>query len=117
MEQVTVVHAQVKSELAADAQAYSDYMANANFFSHTAPDGSTLVGRAEAAGYATWSFLAENLAGGQPTPEKVVTAWMNSPGHRANILSAEATEVGVGHAYKPGTRFGNYWALEFGSRW
>jgi uncharacterized protein YkwD len=100
-----------------DAQAYSDYMASANFFAHTAPDGSTLTQRAEAAGYNTWTFLAENLAGGQPTPERVVAAWMKSPGHRANILASEATEVGVGHAYNSGAKFGHYWALEFGTRW
>ena len=103
--------------LARSAQGYTESMAAGNFFAHTAPDGSTMVNRAEAAGYDAWTFLAENLAGGQPTPDKVVAAWMKSPGHRANILSADASEVGIGHTFKDGTRFGNYWALEFGTRW
>lgn len=103
--------------LAASAQTYAQRMAEDNFFSHTAPDGSTMVGRAESAGYAAWTFLAENLAGGQPSPDRVVAAWMKSPGHRANILSPEASEVGVGHTFKGGTKFGHYWALEFGTRW
>jgi uncharacterized protein YkwD len=103
--------------LAAAAQDYADTMASQNFFSHTGADGSTMVGRAESAGYTTWSFLAENLAGGQTTPERVVAAWMDSPGHRANILAPDATEVGLGHTYNAGARFGHYWALEFGARW
>jgi uncharacterized protein YkwD len=107
----------VNETLADGAQDYAQYMATANFFSHTGPDGSDVTARAEAAGYTTWVFLAENLAAGQPTPERVVQAWMTSPTHRANILAPEATEVGLGHAYNPNAKFGNYWALEFGKRW
>src|SRR5262249_51734752 len=50
--------------LAESAQGYTQSMADGNFFAHTAPDGSTMVNRAEAAGYDSWTFLAENLAGG-----------------------------------------------------
>ena len=103
--------------LTVSAQTYAQTMADGDFFAHTAPDGWTMVGRAEAAGYDAWVFLGENLAGGQPTPDRVVAAWMKSPGHRANILSDQASEVGVGHTYKGGTRFGHYWTLEFGARW
>jgi uncharacterized protein YkwD len=104
-------------QLASAAQSYADWMATANFFSHTGPDGSGIIARAEAAGYQRWAFLAENLAGGQPTPERVVAAWMKSPVHRANILAAEATEIGVGHAFHGESTYGHYWALEFGARW
>jgi uncharacterized protein YkwD len=104
-------------QLTVAAQSYAESMATGNFFSHRAPDGSTMVGRAEAAGYAAWVFLAENLAGGQPTAERVVAAWMKSPGHRANILSDQPSDVGVGHTYRDGTAYGHYWALEFGTRW
>lgn len=107
----------VNETLTEGAQDYAEYMAAANFFSHTGPDGSNVQTRAEAAGYTTWVFLAENLAAGQPTPERVVQAWMNSPTHRDNILAADAREVGLGHAFNPRARFGNYWALEFGTRW
>jgi uncharacterized protein YkwD len=98
------------------AQGYAEYMARENFFSHKGLDGSTLVSRAEAAGYVTWSFLAENLAAGQQTPEKLVAAWMKSPSHRANILSEEGVEVGFGRAYNPGSKYRIYWAMEMGPR-
>jgi uncharacterized protein YkwD len=103
-----------EERLAASAGAYAGQMAGANFFSHTGVDGSDVVARAEAAGYVGWSFLAENLAAGQPTPERVVQGWMNSPGHRANVLAADACEIGIGHAYNPATRYGNYWTMAAG---
>ena len=107
----------VNETLGDEAQTYADDMAKANFFSHNGPDGSDVTVRAEAAGYTTWTFLAENLAAGQQTPDRVVQAWMSSPTHRANILAPDATEVGLGHAFKSGARYGHYWALEFGTRW
>ena len=59
--------------------------------------------------------MAENIAAGYPTAEDVVSGWMNSPGHRANILSPKYTEVGVGVVNGEG-KFGTYWAEEFGAR-
>jgi uncharacterized protein YkwD len=103
--------------LGAAAQGYAAYMADANFFAHKGLDGSTLVSRAEAAGYTAWSFLGENLAAGQPTPERVVAGWMNSPTHRANVLSGEAAEIGIGKAYNPNAKYRVYWAMEIGTRW
>jgi uncharacterized protein YkwD len=97
------------------AQKYAAYMAEADFFSHRGPDGSSLVTRAEAAGYTAWSFLAENLAAGQPTPQRVVSAWMKSPTHRANILAPEAKQVGIGKAHNPGSKYRVYWAMEMGT--
>jgi uncharacterized protein YkwD len=103
-------------QLAASARKYSGYMASARFFSHVGPDGTNLVSRDEAAGYVDWVDLAENLAGGQPDPESVVKAWMNSPTHRANILSPRVKEIGVGYAFVPGSQYGHYWTQEFGAR-
>lgn len=102
--------------LATAARRYAGYMASANFFSHSGPDGSTMTSRIEAAGYRPWTFVAENLGAGQSSPEQVVDGWMNSPGHRANILSPKVREIGVGYAYQAGSRYGHYWAQEFGSR-
>lgn len=96
---------------------YANTMAAQNHFSHTGKDGSSVRSRAEAAGYLTWTFLGENLAAGQKTPERVVAAWMSSPGHRANILAADATEVGLGHVQASGSSYSDYWALEFGAQW
>jgi uncharacterized protein YkwD len=97
------------------ADAYAGAMASGNFFSHTAPDGSTMTDRDEAAGYTGWVFLGENLAAGQTTPERVVDGWMKSPAHRANVLADEAVEIGIGHAQRAGTRYGTYWAMEIGA--
>jgi uncharacterized protein YkwD len=101
--------------LGAAAKGYAEYMAGANFFAHKGLDGSTLVTRAEAAGYKNWSFLAENLAAGQPTAARVVSAWMKSPSHRANVLSAEAAQVGIGRATNPDSKYRVYWAMEMGT--
>jgi uncharacterized protein YkwD len=99
--------------LAQAAQAYAQRMAEMNFFDHVDPHTGTMPwDRAEQAGYA-WSFIAENLAAGQFTPESVVDGWMNSPGHRANILSPDPTEIGVG-IYEGGL-FGIYWVQLFGT--
>ena len=106
----------VAPELVESARRYASYMATAGFFAHEGPDGSTLVSRAEAAGYRGWTYLAENLAGGQPDPGSVVRAWLNSPGHRANILSSRVREIGVGYANRSGSKYLHYWAQEFGAR-
>ncbi|HEV8636689.1 MAG TPA: CAP domain-containing protein [Chloroflexota bacterium] len=102
--------------LTSAGEAYAAYMASADFFSHTGPDGSTVSSRAEAAGYAGWTWLGENIAAGQSTPEQVFQAWMNSAGHRANILSPNAREIGIGHAEDAGARYRHYWTMELGDR-
>ncbi len=72
------------------------------FFSHTGKDGSTPLTRIRATGYLNvgaskkWSFsVAENIAKGQPGPEKVMRDWMLSPKHRANILTKDFREMGI----------------------
>ena len=64
--------------------------------------------------YTGWNGLAENIAAGYSTPQAAVTGWMNSPGHRANILSSSVWETGVG--YWSGASYGHYWAQDFGRR-
>ena len=54
---------------------------------------------------------AENIAGGQPTPAAVVNSWMNSSGHRANILDGNLRKIGVGYAR--GGQYGTYWVQLF----
>ena len=106
----------VSSELTNAAESYADAMATDSFFAHQAPNGSTFITRDEAAGYRDWSFLGENIAAGQTTPQQVVAAWLASPEHRANVLSAKATQIGVGQAYRVGSPYGYYWVQEFGAR-
>ena len=65
------------------------------FFSHTGSDGGSVSERATAAGYA-WTGIAENIGQGDITPETMMNLWMDSAGHRTNILNAAYTELGVG---------------------
>jgi hypothetical protein len=104
------------SSLTTSAQRYSTLMATVGFFGHIGPDGSTLVQRDTAAGYAKWTYLAENIASGQRSPAEVVAAWLNSPDHRANLLSPRVREIGVGYFFQTGSIYGSYWVQEFGSR-
>ena len=79
-------------------------------FSHTRPDGryfSTVF----AEHGITYRYSGENIAWGQKSPEEVVSAWMNSAGHRANILNAKFTELGVG--YRQNARGVNYFTQLF----
>jgi len=69
-------------------------MAARNYFSHDSPDGTTPSDRAEAAGYPDPS--GENLARGYPDAGSVIEAWMNSAGHRANILNCDSKAIGAG---------------------
>ncbi|MFF3286101.1 CAP domain-containing protein [Streptomyces sp. NPDC003023] len=93
------------------ADDYSDVMARSGVMSHTGPDGSTMTSRVEAAGY-RWSTLGENIARGQSDAAAVMKAWMNSPGHRANILNCSFTELGVGVHFGDG---GPWWTQNFGA--
>ncbi|MEV4332010.1 CAP domain-containing protein [Streptomyces sp. NPDC049597] len=93
------------------ADDYSDVMAGSGVMSHTGPDGSTMTSRVEAAGYA-WSTLGENIAQGQPDAASVMDAWMNSPGHRANILNCSFDELGVGVHFGDD---GPWWTQNFGA--
>lgn len=93
------------------AQAHSADMVARAFYAHTAPDGSRPWDRAAAAG-STRRSIGENIACGQRSPADVVEGWMNSPGHRANILKPGFTHIGVGFA--GGGRAGTYWTQLFG---
>ncbi|ANP56815.1 uncharacterized protein YkwD/stress response protein SCP2 [Streptomyces griseochromogenes] len=97
--------------LATAAQTHCADMVARDFYAHTSPDGSRPWDRAAAAG-SRRSTIGENIACGQRSPAEVVDGWMNSPGHRANILKAEFTHIGVGFA--GGGRAGTYWAQLFG---
>ena len=78
-------------------------------FSHTRPNGKSCFTVLNEIG-AKYTSAGENIAKGQKTPEQVVEAWMNSPSHRANILSSKYTKLGVG-CYFNGSN--TYWAQMF----
>jgi uncharacterized protein YkwD len=94
-------------ELNYAADKYAELMSDKNYFSHTGPDGSSPWDRMKKVGFDAQT-MGENIAAGQRTPEEVVEAWMNSPGHRANILNRNYTQLGVGFD-------DNYWVQNFGS--
>lgn len=88
-----------KSELDKVAIAKSKDMAKNNYFSHTSPTYGSPFDMLKQFGV-KYSAAGENIAYGQKTPEEVMNGWMNSPGHRANILNANFTQIGVGVAKK-----------------
>ena len=103
--------------------AYSARMVAENFFAHVSPDGGSLVDRLTAARYIApdgdWT-VGENIAWGEGelgTPRNIVVAWMNSPGHRHNILTGEFTEIGIGIALgTPGNpSWGATYTTDFGA--
>ena len=100
------------------AQDHSNDMAQDDFFSHTGADGSTVGDRVRASGY-QYSTAGENIAAGQTTAAQVVEGWMNSPGHRANILNPNYTEIGVGYEYLQNdtgsVNYNHYWTQVFGT--
>ncbi|MFJ9311684.1 sigma-70 family RNA polymerase sigma factor [Streptomyces cyaneofuscatus] len=98
--------------LATAAQRHSADMASRDYFSHTSPDGTDPGDRITAAGY-RWSTYGENIAKGQRTPADVMRAWMDSPGHRANILNCSFKEMGIGKVDSGG---GPVWTQKFGAR-
>jgi len=98
-------------QLTTAAQRHSEDMAAHDYFSHTSQDGSDPGERITAAGY-RWSTYGENIAKGQRTPADVMNSWMNSPGHRANILNCSFRELGVGIRDSPG---GIVWTQDFGA--
>jgi uncharacterized protein YkwD len=97
------------SALTALARNYSEDMAARGFFDHTDPDGRTPWDRAEKAGIS--NLGGENIARGQADAAAVMDAWMNSPGHRANILNCDFKTLGVGVELGSG---GPWWTQNFG---
>ena len=98
--------------LTQSAEGLSQDMVANNFFSHTGSNGSTLSTRVDATGYA-WSSLGENIAAGYPTVDAVMTGWMASDGHCANLMNPAFNQVGL--VCVPGTKakdYNTYWTMD-----
>ncbi|PCL94805.1 CAP domain-containing protein [Paenibacillus lautus] len=80
-------------------------MSNNNYFSHTSPTHGSPFDMMKAYGI-SYGYAGENIAKGQRTPQEVMNSWMNSQGHRENILSPNFTMIGVGY-------YNGYWVQEF----
>jgi uncharacterized protein YkwD len=97
------------AKLTKAAQDHSQDMADHQNMSHTGSDGSSMSDRLSRVGYAFRS-AGENVAAGYTSPESVMDGWMNSAGHKANILNCGFKEIGIGLAQP-----GYYWTQDFGS--
>lgn len=99
----------VNAKLTKAAQDHSADMAAHRNMSHTGSDGSDAGQRITRAGY-QWRTYGENVAYGYSSPEQVMEGWMNSPGHKRNILDCSYKEIGIGLAQP-----GQYWTQDFGA--
>lgn len=101
---------QADSKLMNSARQKSTDMAKNNYFSHTSPTYGSPFDQMKANGV-SYRSAAENIAMGQRSAEEVVKGWMNSPGHRQNILTPDFTHIGIGYDAN-----GNYWTQQFISK-
>lgn len=92
--------------LCKSAQGHAEDMYKNNYFSHTSPDGRNVKDRVEECTKEFSGYIGENIAYGYPTPEAVVEGWMDSQGHRENILNTDYTHIGVGYS-------NGYWVQNF----
>jgi len=100
-------------ELAAVARAHSADMAKNNYFSHDSLNGESFSDRRSAAGIPLNGYGAENIAAGSKTAEAVMNQWMNSDGHKRNILNPNLKKLGVGLAVSSNSEYGYYWTQCF----
>ncbi|HEY9026768.1 MAG TPA: CAP domain-containing protein [Burkholderiaceae bacterium] len=99
-------------QLTQAADGHSQDMAAANFFSHTGSNGSAFDQRISATGY-KWSTAGENIAAGYSSVDAVMDGWISSPGHCANLMNPNFSEVGV--SCVPGsstTTYSSYWTMD-----
>lgn len=100
----------VNTSLANVAEKKAADMRDNNYFSHTSPTYGSPFDMMKQFGI-SYSSAGENIAKGQRTPDEVMTGWMNSPGHKANILNSSYTQIGVG--YVTDSNGTGYWVQEF----
>ncbi|MEP7297475.1 MAG: CAP domain-containing protein [Burkholderiales bacterium] len=103
------------AQLTQSSEAHTQDMVTHNFFSHTGSNGSTLSVRVDATGY-QWNALGENIAAGQSGLDVVMTAWMGSDGHCANLMNPAFKDVGL--VCVPGTAtttYNIYWTMDLGA--
>jgi uncharacterized YkwD family protein/spore coat assembly protein SafA len=101
---------QLDKQLSNVARAKSQDMRDNNYFSHQSPTYGSPFDMMKSFGI-SYRYAGENIAAGQRNPEEVMKAWMNSSGHRANILNPNYTHIGVGLV--KGGSYGYYWTQMF----
>jgi len=100
------------------AENHSENMALQDFFDHQGVNGDDVIDRISIIGY-NYFTAGENIGAGYSTPEAVVEGWINSPGHRANLLNPDFTEIGVGYFFLENDtgneNWNHYWTQVFGT--
>jgi hypothetical protein len=97
------------------AQKHAEDMATNLYFSHTGQNGSSVSDRTKAVGYES-GFVGENIAAGGSTPAETMNQWMNSQGHRENILRKEYQAIGFGYSFDNTSEYEHYWVQVFGNK-
>ena len=97
---------QISEKLMQTAREKSKDMATNNYFSHTDPNGYNMARDLN---------VAENVHGGSSDPKGAIYSWLNSKGHRENILNPNDKYIGVGFAKNNNSEYSNYWTQQFGS--
>lgn len=95
------------------AALHAQDMARRGVMTHEGSDGSSFADRIRRAGY-VYRTAGENVAAGQPTPERLVSDWAKSPPHCANLMNRDFTEMGLAFALNTAADSGIFWAQEFG---
>ncbi|MET1179164.1 CAP domain-containing protein [Peribacillus simplex] len=88
----------------------SEDMRDSNYFNHTSPSYGSPFEMMKSFGI-SYKYAGENIAAGQPSADSVMKSWMNSPGHKANILNKNYTHIGIGHV--TGGKYTHYWTQQF----
>ncbi|WP_431685689.1 CAP domain-containing protein [Hahella sp. NBU794] len=102
-------------KLAAAANAHSRDMADNNFFDHIGSNGLGVGARVKYQGY-FYQVVGENIAAGYGSVSQVMQGWLDSPGHCANIMSKNYTEMGAARIDASGADYPSYWTTDFGHR-
>ncbi len=105
--------------LSQSARYHAKDMCNFNYFSHTSQDGNgnTVCSAFSRIGaFYTWAAAAENICAGYGNPAAAFSAWVQSSGHLANMLSSNVYEIGVGYASATGITYGNRWVMNLGKQ-
>ncbi|CAN7245549.1 CAP domain-containing protein [Peribacillus frigoritolerans] len=88
----------------------SEDMRDSNYFNHTSPSYGSPFEMMKSFGI-SYRYAGENIAAGQPSADAVMKSWMNSPGHKENILNKNYTHIGIGHV--TGGKYAHYWTQQF----
>lgn len=106
----------LSATLGAAADHHALDMAQNNVFSHTLSDGISWNTNIMDHRYVRGAATAENIAAGRSSAKGIFSLWVNSPGHKANMLDPKLYAIGIARAYDADAKYGWYWATTFGSR-